>query len=185
MFTKNIEKKKHIMPHIERLSRELFEFTGMDSLIDINSFVVNIGGTIEDYDHSIGKGANAYVVGKKEGFYISIKDADTLSESEFLSLCAQQIGNLFMNMGYCICDEVWDKSDIYLDDVSFRFGHGVEKENAGMLARALLMPKEEYRVASLKYVDPDTGYTLVRDIASHFNTTNEQVYLRDFEIRLT
>lgn len=70
----------------------------------------------------------------------------------------------------------WNESDVYKDNVMYRFGYSQEEAEANEFAGTLLMPETEFR-AKANELDHNGSVNLV-DLATHFQVSPEAARLR-------
>lgn len=136
-------------------------------IIDINNVVVVLGGCVEEnediYDSAIKK--------QNDGFIIYIPSSYSVERKQFA--VAQELGHLFLHMGYKISQKLWDKQKNmgYYESKS-----PLEEYQANDFADALLMPKDIYKKVLEQYT---TGNKVQTDkIAEYFGVSVSTAYSR-------
>lgn len=83
-------------------------------------------------------------------------------------IVAHELGHLFLDMGYLMDQEYWEKQEIYN---CFRRGQLKSEYMANEFALSLLMPRKEYINCINKY--EDNGAININKVATYFNVSYE------------
>ena len=147
---------------------------------DLDNFVNNIGGSIiydymdQDYFQK------SFLKKVNDSFCIFLSPTDDVRAKRFM--ISQEIGHLFLHMGYKTNDSLWDTfgdNQIYENNKSY----SLEKQiAANAFAFALLMPKTEYtRILNLYTHD---GKANMKKIADYFGVTVSHAIMRGEDLGL-
>lgn len=110
-----------------------------------------------------------------DGFRIYVREDDP---RRVRFRIAQELGTLFLNMGYLIDESIWDKyKDNEIVDSSHPSLSVISIMMFNYFAHAFLMPKDEY----IKVLN-DKLY--INDVAEYFNVTPEMVRGRGYDLKL-
>lgn len=110
-------------------------------VFDIDSIVAPLGGTIEAKSNDFFYDA---VIQKRGNDNFAIITAPFLDEQRRKFVIAQQLGHLFLHMGFKTDQECWESQLVNVN----RYFHTAEQVyQANEFAFALLMPEKEYRKA--------------------------------------
>lgn len=146
----------------------LAEFDIQIPITDIDGVVAHLGGCIRAEDDALVDSAVERLEG--EGFVITVSSNQPTARRTFA--IAQEIGHLFLHMGYMSDDDLWNRFDhqMALDDYT-------EKEfQAHEFASNFLMPQKQYmdfvsRTSADHQID---GY----DIARYFGVSESRAAIR-------
>jgi Zn-dependent peptidase ImmA (M78 family) len=141
--------------------------------VDVEEAVRRLGGNLVE-NHELEEGMEAKVSQKGERFEIVIHDGKPKARKRFS--VAHELGHLLLHMGYLVDPERWSKSDEYRDSVYYRFGHGIEEEEANAFAAAFLMPEADFRDIARRYAKD--GLVSVEKVARHFLTSKDATMVR-------
>lgn len=168
--------------NIELFTETILNTIDMPQPIAVEGVIESLEGEWEFYSSEHGQEARAYIRKKDDAFAIAFSEPMVIEEWRFL--VAVQLGHLFMHLGYCLKEELWESIDVYRDSVLHRMGYMEEKYEAECFARSFLMPKDLFRSVASSNREPTTGHYIVRNIASYFNVPREQVRKRGEELSL-
>ena len=166
---------------INVLANKLVEVLGLKSPIAIEKVPGMLGGNILWVGGDIGREMKAMV--QKEGeesFSIYIDKNISIEVQRFT--IAQEIGHLFIHMGYLINPKLWANEEDYKDSVHYRYGYSKEKLEANEFAMAFLMPETEFlEVANQNLTN---GYYELQKIAKHFGVSKAVANARGKQLRI-
>lgn len=134
---------------------------------DMNDVVTTLGGYIEENkdicDSAIRK--------QNDGFVIYMPFSYSAERKQFA--VAQELGHLFLHMGYKISIKLWDnqKNMVYYESKS-----PLEEYQANDFADALLMPKDIYKKVLEQYTTGNKVQTA--KIAEYFGVSVSTAYSR-------
>lgn len=111
----------------------------------LEELLQNLGGkiTYKKLDRDI---EGRIIKGKNNKFQIVVNE--NIPQKEMCLKIAEELGHLFLHMGFIIDDEQWEKSNEYVDSVYHRIGYSKEAYEANYFARVLLKDQEELRQLS-------------------------------------
>lgn len=156
------EKRRQISEMASAVRRAL----KLQSPIDVNLAVNNLGGTLEFVDPDE-IAYEAIVEKQPEGFRIRI--ANDRAEARQNFSVAHEIAHLFLHMGYIVSPEKWNNIVAYEDSVRARHGYTEEEYEAHQFAAAFLMPEDEFlEVAKRAYAG---GKYDLSAISEHFGVS--------------
>lgn len=141
--------------------------------IDVEMAVQRLGGEVIR-SARVDPDVEAKVARAGERFKIFIQKGKPEARQRFS--IAHELGHLFLHMGYLIDPDRWSESDEYRDSVYYRFGHGIEEEEANEFAAAFLMPEDEFRGITARLLS--RGPDAVDEIARHFATSRDATVVR-------
>lgn len=134
---------------------------------NINDVVTALGGYLNENADI----CNSDVMKQNDGFIIYIPSSYSAERKQFA--VAQELGHLFLHMGYKISPKLWDnqRNMVYYESKS-----PLEKYQANDFADALLMPKDVYK----KMLDQYTVGNKVQTakIAEYFGVSVSTAYSR-------
>lgn len=136
-------------------------------ICNMNDVVTTLGGYIEENkdicDSAIRK--------LNDGFVIYIPSSYSTERKQFA--IAQELGHLFLHMGYKVSQKLWDKQK---NMVYYESKYPLEEYQANDFAEALLMPKDVYK----KVLDQYTVGSKVQTakIAEYFGVSVSAAYSR-------
>jgi hypothetical protein len=136
------EKRKEI----NDLAKTLREGLDIRTPVDVYQTVMQLGGEVLE-DEQLESGVEALVRKCGEQFEIVLHSESRRYRKRFS--VAHEIGHLLLHMGYLISPDDWNKASDYKDSVRYRFGHGIEEEEANEFAAAFLMPEKNSAKSSL------------------------------------
>lgn len=157
---------------INRLAETIREGLELDLPVKIEEAVERLGGTLEfaPLDSKI----EALVQKNGERFKIIVRDTNPPKRNRFS--VAHELGHLFLHMGYLLDPDKWTNAQEYTDSVYFRYGHGVEEDEANEFAAAFLMPESEFKNAV--QTAAENGECSLEDIAKFFDASTAAVSRR-------
>lgn len=124
---------------------------------DINAVVKQLGGTVV-------QGSSSSVQRNGDGFKIIVRPFKDENQRKFA--IANELGHLFLHMGYKIDDRIWNKQK---DKTDYRVNHVSEEWVANEFESAFLMPKTKYKEIMDQYT-LDT-YVDTKKIADYFGVS--------------
>ena len=134
---------------------------------NINDVVITLGGYIEENkdicDSAIRK--------QNDRFVIYIPSSYSAERKQFA--IAQELGHLFLHMGYKISQKLWDKQK---NMVCYESKSPLEEYQANDFADALLMPKDIYKKVLEQYTTGNKVQTA--KIAEYFGASVSTAYSR-------
>ena len=158
---------------ISDLTNTLRESLNLQVPIDVRGAVERLGGELIE-GSALDVSVEALVRRKMDSFQIVLHDNKPDRRKRFS--IAHEMGHLFLHMGYLINPELWGTMDEYKDSVYYRYGHGVEEDEANEFAACLLMPESEFRAALSKCTeDPNT---VLETLSERFDVSKEAVSIR-------
>ena len=134
---------------------------------DMNDVVTMLGGCIEENDGV----CDSAIKKQNDRFVIYIPSSYSTERKRFA--IAQELGHLFLHMGYMISPELWEKQKnmAYYDSK-----HPLEEYQANDFADALLMPKDVYKKVLAQYTVGNKVQTA--KIAEYFGVSVSTAYSR-------
>lgn len=154
---------------IEELSEHiLYKYDVKVPITNIEKLVEKIGGTIiyknlkYDHNHIIKTGNESFII-KINNFYFP-KDGK-ISDKMLKRIIANELGHLFLYMGYKVNDKLWKTMPIAENHV-LDYNQNVD---AQVFGNSLLMPRNEYEKVINKYVKNNIINTEI--IADYFQVT--------------
>lgn len=136
-------------------------------ICDINDVVTALGGYIEEnkdiYDSAIRK--------QNDGFVIYMPFSYSEERKRFAM--AQELGHLFLHMGYKISPKLWNKQR---NMFYYESKYPLEEYQANDFAEALLMPKDVYKKVLDQYTVGNKVQTA--KIAEYFGVSVSTAYGR-------
>lgn len=136
-------------------------------ICDINDIVTTLGGYIEENkdicDSAIRK--------QNDGFVIYMPSSYSTERKQFA--IAQELGHLFLHMGYKVSPKLWDKQK---NMVYYESKYPSEEYQANDFAEALLMPKGVYKKVLNQYTVGNKVQTA--KIAEYFGVSVSTAYNR-------
>lgn len=134
---------------------------------NINDVVTALGGYL---DESVDI-CNSNVIKQNDGFVIYIPSSYSAERKQFA--VAQELGHLFLHMGYKISQKLWNKQKnmVYYESKS-----PLEEYQANDFADALLMPKDIYKKVLEQYTTGSKVQTA--KIAEYFGVSVSTAYSR-------
>lgn len=126
---------------------------------DLDKVVRRLGGCVVVCDTNIPRGLRR----EGDGFVVYVSPSQDEERRRFA--IAQELGHLFLHMGYLISKDLWNKQDSRF----YRPRDPLMEHMANEFATALLMPRKEYiRIMELNTV----GETVeTKDIAKYFGVS--------------
>lgn len=136
-------------------------------ICNINDVVTVLGGRVEE-NNGI---CSSAIKKQDDGFVIYIPSSYSTERKRFA--IAQELGHLFLHMGYKISQKLWDKQK---NMVYYESKYPLEEYQANDFADALLMPKDVYK----KVLEQCTTGNKVQTakIAEHFGVSVSTAYSR-------
>lgn len=134
---------------------------------NINDVVTVLGGYLNESTDI----CNSDVMKWNDGFVIYIPSSYSAERKQFA--VAQELGHLFLHMGYKISPKLWDnqRNMVYYESKS-----PLEEYQANDFADALLMPKNVYKKVLEQYTTGDKVQTA--KIAEYFGVSVSTAYSR-------
>lgn len=157
--------------YIDTLAQRVIEACHLQiPILDINSVVATLGGTVEAKANDFFYDA---VIQKRNIDSFAIITAPFLDEQRKKFVIAQQLGHLFLHMGFKTDPICWSTQIV---NVNRNFHTAEQMYQANEFAFALLMPEEAYR----KVADASTCGSCVNtsQIASYFQVLTSTVICR-------
>lgn len=134
---------------------------------DMNDVVTTLGGYIEENkdicDSAIRK--------QNDGFVIYMPSSYNVERKQFA--IAQELGHLFLHMGYKISPKLWNKQK---NMAYYKSKYPLEEHQANEFAEALLMPKDVYKKVLDQYAVGNKVQTA--KIAEYFGVSVSTAYSR-------
>ena len=168
---------------IDNLTQDIINIYNIEVPIkNMNIVVKKLGGSVRENFVVKEYSRDSMLQKIGDGFRIYVKEDDP-RRTRFR--IAQELGILFLDMGYLTDVNIWDK---YKDNEIVDFSHNSLSVMSIMtsyyFAHALLMPKGEYiKVLNDKLFIKDDEL-LIKDIAEYFNVTPENVRTRGCDLKL-
>lgn len=134
---------------------------------DINDVVTALGGYIEEIPDDLCGGIKK----QNDGFVIYIPSFYSADRKRFA--VAQELGHLFLHMGYKISPKLWGKQK---NMVYYESKYPLEEYQANDFAEALLMPKDVYKKVLDQYTVGNKVQTA--KIAEYFGVSISTAYSR-------
>ena len=136
-------------------------------ICDINDVVTVLGGYLNESADI----CNSDVMKWNDGFVIYMPSSYSTERKQFA--VAQELGHLFLHMGYKISQKLWDKQKnmVYYESKS-----PLEEYQANDFADALLMPKDVYKKVLEQYTTG--GKVQTAKIAEYFGVSVSTAYSR-------
>lgn len=128
---------------INRLAETIRDELELDVPVKVDEAVERLGGSLEF--RRLDSKIEALVQKNGDRFKIIVDDQKPATRTRFS--VAHELGHLFLHMGYLVDPEKWTKAQEYRDSVYFRYGHGVEEDEADEFAAAFLMPETAFKNA--------------------------------------
>lgn len=134
---------------------------------NINDVVTALGGYLNENADI----CNSDVMKQNDGFIIYIPSSYSAERKQFA--VAQELGHLFLHMGYKISPKLWDnqRNMVYYESKS-----PLEEYQANDFAEALLMPKDVYKKVLDQYTVGNKVQTV--KIAEYFGVSVSTAYSR-------
>ncbi|MHA4213480.1 ImmA/IrrE family metallo-endopeptidase [Bacillus cereus] len=130
---------------INELAYNLHDILDLKVPVAIERVPESLGGAIK-YVDSLEEGMEAKIEkmpsGHEKKFIITLQ-RETCEQRRRFSI-AHELGHLFIHMKYLIDQQEWEKNEEYKDSVYYRYGHGMEENEANEFAGAFLMPKDKF-----------------------------------------
>lgn len=146
---------------INKLTKDIIDTYNIEIPIrNIDDVVTTLGGCVEE-DNDV---CSSCIKRQNDGFVIYVSTYLT-PERKYFAI-AQELGHLFLHMGYTISPLLWSKQK----NVAYYISKSpLEEYQANEFARALLMPKFEYKNILDKYTTGDEVKT--GKIAEYFGVS--------------
>ena len=149
---------------INNLTQDMLDLYGIQiPITDMTNVVALLGGRVVEIS-DLGKMPAGNMKREGEGFVIYIPSFSSQGRKNWG--IAQELGHLFLHMGYRISPALWDK---YNDESFYHSKDVMEEYQANEFAAALLMPQETYEKITAKNTTGNIVHT--RYIADFFGTT--------------
>lgn len=145
--------------------RKTFEIESPIS--NIEEVVMMLGGTVVE-DDEIENFADAKIEKIGESFRITVSKSQSEKRKRFS--IAHELGHLFLHMGYCIDEDLWNSNE---DNKFFRNLSGEKEYQAHEFAAAFLMPKDEFKNEMAKNFDVKEYCYYMDEVAEYFNVSLE------------
>ena len=141
---------------------------------NINDVVTALGGYLNENADI----CNSDVMKQNDGFIIYIPSSYSAERKQFA--VAQELGHLFLHMGYKISPKLWDnqRNMVYYESKS-----PLEEYQANDFAEALLMPKDVYKKVLDQYTVGNKVQTV--KIAEYFGVSVSTAYSRGKSLGLS
>lgn len=134
---------------------------------DISNVASALGGYIEEISDDLCDGIKK----QNDGFVIYVPSFYSAERKRFA--IAQELGHLFLHMGYMISPELWNKQN---NMTYYKSKHPLEEYQANEFAEALLMPKDVYKKVLDQYTVGNKVQTA--KIAEYFGVSVSTAYGR-------
>jgi DUF955 len=101
----------------------------------LEDLIERLGGkiTYEKLDRDI---EGQIIKGENNTFHIIINK--NIQKKEICLKISEELGHLFLHMGFIIDENQWEKTDNYIDSVYYRIGYSKEEYEANYFAKLLL-----------------------------------------------
>lgn len=142
-------------------------------ICNINDVVTVLGGRVEE-NNGI---CSSAIKKQDDGFVIYIPSSYSTERKRFA--IAQELGHLFLHMGYKISQKLWDKQK---NMVYYESKYPLEEYQANDFADALLMPKDVYKKVLEQYTTGNKVQTA--KIAEYFGVSVSVAYSRGKSLEL-
>lgn len=140
---------------------------------DMNDVVITLGGYIEENKNI----CDSAIRKQNDGFVIYIPSSYNAERKQFA--VAQELGHLFLHMGYKISPKLWDKQK---NMAYYESKYPLEEYQANDFADALLMPKDVYKKVLEQYTAG--GKVQTAKIAEYFGVSVSTAYSRGKSLKL-
>lgn len=140
---------------------------------DMNDVVTMLGGCIEE-NNSV---CDSAIKKQNDRFVIYIPSSYSTERKRFA--VAQELGHLFLHMGYMISPELWEKQK---NMAYYESKYPLEEYQANDFADALLMPKDVYKKVLEQYTAG--GKVQTAKIAEYFGVSVSTAYSRGKSLKL-
>lgn len=134
---------------------------------DMNDVVTTLGGYIEENKNI----CDSAVRKQNDGFVIFMPFSYSAERKRFA--IAQELGHLFLHMGYIVSPELWNKQK---NMAYYESKYPLEEYQANDFAEALLMPKDVYKKVLDQYTVGNKVQTA--KIAEYFGVSVSTAYSR-------
>lgn len=155
------------------LAQKLIDAMGLEPGFDIEEVVNILGGEV---CYSITPGFEAYIEKKGEEFCIYVDSSKSKRRQRFS--IAHEIGHLFLHLKYTE-KNIWNS----IKDTNsrmFRYGYDQLEAEANQFAAEFLMPKQAFIESVVRL--SSNGFVNIFDIANEFDTSEEAVKYRGFNL---
>lgn len=159
---------------IAELAETLRESLNLSSPVNVVGAVEMLGGEILEDESLDDEGVEALVRKHTDAFQIVLQKRKPPLRKRFS--IAHEIGHLFLHMGYLLDPDLWIGADEYRDSVYYRYGHGIEEDEANEFAACLLMPEKEFRSLLAKHRNQMAEATDA--LADHFQVSKDAICTR-------
>lgn len=136
-------------------------------IYDMNDVVTTLGGYIEENKNI----CDSAIRKQNDGFVIYIPSSYNVERKQFA--IAQELGHLFLHMGYKISPKLWNKQR---NMFYYESKYPLEEYQANDFAEALLMPKDVYKKVLDQYTVGNKVQTA--KIAEYFGVSVSTAYSR-------
>lgn len=136
-------------------------------IYDMNDVVTTLGGYIEENKNI----CDSAIRKQNDGFVIYIPSSYNVERKQFA--IAQELGHLFLHMGYKISPKLWNKQR---NMFYYESKYPLEEYQANDFAEALLMPKNVYKKVLDQYTVGNKVQTA--KIAEYFGVSVSTAYSR-------
>lgn len=134
---------------------------------DMNDVVTTLGGYIEENKNI----CDSAIRKQNDGFVIYIPSSYNVERKQFA--IAQELGHLFLHMGYKISPKLWNKQR---NMFYYESKYPLEEYQANDFAETLLMPKDVYKKVLDQYTVGNKVQTA--KIAEYFGVSVSTAYSR-------
>lgn len=158
-----------IVTMINSLAKDIIDIYDIHIPIhDMNDVVTTLGGYIEEENKDI---CDSAIRKQNDGFVIYMPSSYNVERKQFA--IAQELGHLFLHMGYKISPKLWNKQK---NMAYYESKYPLEEYQANEFARALLMPKDVYKKVLDQYTVGNKVQTA--KIAEYFGVSVSTAYSR-------
>ena len=158
---------------IATLAETIRESLELSSPVDVAAAVRRLGGKLIETER-LEADMEAKVRRQNDEFEIVIQRNKPATRKRFS--IAHELGHLFLHMGFLVNPDLWNESGEYCDSVYYRYGYGVEEEEANEFAAAFLMPEAEFRTISQRHVV--NGFCSIPQISKYFGASQDATMIR-------
>lgn len=153
---------------INNLTKDIIDTYNIEIPIrNIDDVVATLGGCVKENSNI----CSSCIKRQNDGFVIYIPSSYSAERKQFA--IAQELGHLFLHMGYKISQKLWEKQKnmVYYESKS-----PLEEYQANDFADALLMPKDIYKKVLKQYTTGNKVQTA--KIAEYFGVSVSTAYSR-------
>ncbi|MDK0667670.1 ImmA/IrrE family metallo-endopeptidase [Clostridium perfringens] len=153
---------------INNLADEVRNIFNISSPVqDIDAVVRMLGGEVVE-ELELENYADAKIEKVGDSFRITVLEGQPVTRRRFS--IAHELGHLFLHMGYCIDEELWESNE---DNRYFRSLSGEKEYQAHEFAAALLMPKSEFKNEMARHFNSEEFFYDMEAVAEYFNVSEE------------